>query len=379
MHLDWHREYLELTNFITRNPEIRISTSVLRIPSEHSSKFYSLHKKIREAFIVEKAPDLLEKSNILSSNYIKVEEDVIRLFKIKDVYVAPSLRRFLHDPTNQLIQEIYNPLFDLLKGQINTEQYEEIALQNIKTFFKSLYQSGYEKWVILTLVTLLEADKIYKVVPEEVTEDDSFRHGGIVDYKIPDPEESASILFNRDVEVGFMVPDIIIHSANIDRYFSFTSEIIKAWAIGNNPSKRREWLPGDTSVVFEGGIILVYFDKNLNDLSLVTDMKRTCRADLIIECRVQKDWFEKKDLEMIKFHINKYKPKLGTYIVTIESIPEQVKLDIISEKSVDKIATGEDQKESGEQKPTINMITVGFNQNNLEPIVDILRQNNIQD
>jgi hypothetical protein len=376
MQPDWQRAYSELSDYITSHPEIKIGTSVVKIPNEYSSNFYSLHTKARTAFIDEKKPDLLEKSKILSNNYLKVEEEVIRLIGLQNIYVAPSLNNFLHNPIDQLIKEIYTPFFGLLKGQLDSGKYEEVAIGNIEYFFKTLYRSGYEKWVILSLVNLLKADKVFKVIPEEVSEDDSFRHGGLIDYKIPDPEKSSGISFRRDDEVGFMVPDLLIHSAEEGSYYSFTSEIIKTYAVATNPSRKREWLPGDPTVVFEGGIILVYKDEHLSNLSLVTDMKRTCRADLIIECREQKDWYEKEGLEKIKLHYDKYKPKWGTYIVTLEPEPEQVKLDIKSEKAVDIIT---DKQGSEEQGMAINILTAGFNQKKLEPIVNILTHHNNPD
>ena len=377
MQLNWRQVYSELTDFIARHPEIKIGDNVIRIPNDYRSEFYSLHKKTRTVFIEEKTPDLLKKSKALSKNYIKVEEEVAQSLELQGISVAPSLARFLHHPIDQLIQESFNPLFHLLKGQIDIEKYEAVASQNIETFFKSLYRSGYEKWVILSLVKLLEADKAFHVIPEEVTEEDTMKHGGLIDFKIPAPEESAKISFRRETEVGFMVPDLIIHSAVANNYLSFTSEIIKAWALATNASNKREWLPGDSTVVFEGGIILVYVDKNLEDLSLVTDATRTCRADLIIECREQKDWYEKEGLGKVKLHYDKYKPRLGTYIVTIEPVPEQVHTDLISEKAFAETTSKQSPDPAGRQEfdknsPQIHLLTVGFDHTKLKTVINAL-------
>jgi len=377
MHLNWRQAYSELRDFVNEHPEIKIRTSVIRIPGEYSSQFYSLHAKTRTLFIEEKAPDLLEKSQILSKNYREVEKEVTKLIGLQDIATAPSLHKFLYDPIDQLAKEIYNPLFSFLKGQINIEKYESVALNNIQASFKSLYRSGYEKWVILSLVKLLKADKVFKVIPEEVTEDDTIRHGGKIEYKIPAPENSDSISFKRDDEVGFMVPDLLIHSTKADRYYSFTSEIIKALAVATNPSKKREWLPGDPAVVFESGIILVYSDENLKDLSLVTDSMRTCQADLIIECKEQKDWYESDGLSKIKLHYDKYKPRLGTYIVTIEKVSEQVRTQLALEKVLvettsEKNLDHDNKQEFEQYSSQIHLLNADFDHTRLEPIIDIL-------
>ena len=381
MQLKWRQAYSELTDFIAGHPEIKIGTSVIRIPNSYSSEFYSLHAKTRTVFIEEKIPYLNKKSQALSTNYKKVEEEVKKLLGLQSVSLVPTLHRFLYNPIDQLIKELFNPLFNLLKGQIDIEKYETVALQNIENSFKSLYRSGYEKWMILSMVKLLKADKVFQVTPEEFTEDDTLRHGGLIEHKIPSPEEFNSISFRRENEVGFMVPDLLIHSAVADRYFSFTSEIIKALAAATNASNKREWLPGDSTIVFESGIILVYVDKNLEDLSLVTDTKRTCRADLIIECREQKDWYEKEGLDKVKLHHNKYKPRLGTYIVTIEPVPEQVHTDLMSKKVLAEKTLGQSPDPVGKQDvekdgSEIQLLTVGFDQTKLEPIINALIHNN---
>lgn len=368
MQLKWRQVYSELTEFIAEHPEVKIGTSVIRIPSSYSSEFYSLHAKARMAFVEEKLPYQIKKSQELGENYKKIEEEVSNLLELKSVSIIPTLHRFLCNPVDQLIKEIFSPFFSLLKGQIDIEKYEKVALQNIEASFRSLYRSGYEKWVILSLVKLLKADKVFRVIPEEFTEDDTLRHGGLLEHKIPSPEDADNISFRRENEVGFMVPDLLIHAAVSDRYFSFTSEIIKALAVATNASGKREWLPGDSTVVFESGIILVYVDNNLEDLSLVTDVKRTCRADLVIECRDQKDWYEKEGFDKIRIYHNKYKPRLGTYIVTIEPAPEQAYTNLISENVL-----AEDT--ASEQKPDhtgIHLITVGFDQAKLEPVIKAL-------
>ena len=106
-------------------------------------------------------------------------------------------------------------------------------------------------------------------------------------------------------------------------------------------------------------------------------MKRTCRADLIIECRVQKDWYEKKDLEKIKFHYNKYKPKLGTYLVTIEKVSEQVRTQLALEKVLvettsEKNLDHDNKQEFEQYSSQIHLLNAGFDHTRLEPIIDIL-------
>ncbi|UCE97894.1 MAG: hypothetical protein JSV74_00735 [Dehalococcoidia bacterium] len=365
MAVNWSQAYSELIDYVQNNPEIKISSRVVRIPSAIRDDFYSLHKKVRTIFLKEKTPELLEKSELLSSHYLKTREEVMRIVGLKEISIYGSVESFLLDPVEQLIKELFNPLMLLLKGELDIAGYEATAMDNAEKAFKHLYRSGYQKWLVLSFLKLLKADKVFKVFPEEVTEDDTLRHGVQIEHKIPDPEEVDNIYFRREPEVGFMVPDLLIHSALFDRYYSFTSEIIKALAAATNHSKKREWLPGDPNIVFEGDIILVYVDTSLNDLSLVTDMNTTCKADLILECKVYEKWHEKEGLSSILKHYAKYKPRMGTFIITFDPITDSLKKEIMTANLTDEDKVDIDY-------PKISFIQAGFDQTRLKPVINAL-------
>lgn len=347
----WRQVYTELTDLIAEHSEVEIGASVVRIPESVRPEFYRLFETVRTVLVEEKSPDLLSKARVLSESYTKVEEEVMKLLGLESVSTSPSLHRFLHDPIDQLIRGLFNPLFDLLKGRIDVEKYEEGASRNIEASFRPLYQSGYEKWIALSLVKLLEANKSFQVIIEDVSVEDVLKSGGLVEERVPAPEESKALSFKHDLEVGFIVPDIIVHSARVDRYIALSSEIGTAVATASDASEKREWLPLDSVVDLGSGITLVYVDDNPEELSLVADAQKICRPDLIIECMGLKELYEKERLDKVKLHHNSLKPRLGTYIVSKEPVPEQ---------------------EPEKQEVDIHILSVGFDQSKLKPIISAL-------
>lgn len=346
----WQEVYSELTDFIAEHSEIEIGVSRVCLPDSVRPEFYRLFNDVRKAFVEEKFSNLLNEATPLSQNYLKAEQEVTELLRLDDISMEASLHRFLHDPIDQLIRGLFNPLFDLLKGRINAEKYEEGAARNIEASFRPLYQLGYEKWMALSLVKLLKADKSFQVILPQMNSEEALKHcsdpSGV---EVLPPQESKSISF--DQELILTVPDFIVHSAKINRYVSARSELRPAMLRAANASEQRKWYPLDSVVALGPGLTLVYMADSPEEVSLVADKERICRPELIVECRGQEGWYEKEDLEKVRPHHDSLKPILGSYIVSLEPVPNQ---------------------EPEKQEVGIHILTAGFDQSKLEPIVSVL-------
>ena len=348
----WQEVYTELTDFIAGHSEINIEANRVRLPVSVRPEFYRLFRAVRIAFLEGKYSNVLNEAKTLSQNYLVVEQEVTKRFSLDNVSMLPKLGRLLRDPLNQLIEGLFDPLFDLLKGRIGIEIFKAIASQKIETSFESLHRLGYEKWMVLSLVKLLEADDLFQVIPPNRTIYDAHKLGGLFEEEVPNAEESRSILFKHAPDPVFIVPDLTVHSTKVNRYIAIRSQIGKAFGIATDASKEREWLTLDYVVALEPGLTLIYVADNTEEISLIADVNKICRPDLIMICREQKDWHEKEGLEKIKLSHATLKPTLGTYIVSREPVPQQ----------------------ENEGLEGINMITVGFDQSKLEPIITALMQ-----
>ena len=357
----WQTAYEELQGFIAEKPEVVIDESMISIPRDVRPEFYQLFDMVRVAFIEEKLSDLFNEAATLSENYTKAEQEVTELLGLDDVLIATGLRRFLRNPRDGLIRGLFNPLFDLLKGKINAETFEQGVSRNIEASFRDSYRLGYKKWLALSLVKLLEADRSLEVSVPSVNlgpeEGERGYYASDKEHLVPPPNESKHLSFKHEQSSTLTVPDFIVHSAKINRYFALRSEFRAAavWT-ASNASEHREWYPLDCVVALRLGLTLIYVADNPEEISLVADAKKICRPELIIEYREQKDWYEKEELEKIKLHHDVLKPRLGTYIVSREQVPD-----------VGQLGDG------------IHILTVGFDQSKLEPIISSLMKQEDED
>jgi len=371
----WHQAYKKLSDFVTEHPEIEIGASRIKMPESVRTEFYQLFNAIKTEFVEQKLADLLNEARPLSEEYIKVEGEVIKLLELEEISSAIRLHRFLHDTTDALARVLYDPLFDLLKGKIDIDTFEEVSLKEPRDSFGYFYQSGYVRWVALSLVKLLEADKSFqigtpafdreKVIGEAV----SFEKSALV------PEESKRLIFKHEPSsVTFIVPDFIIHSVRVNQFFAIRQEIGKAVAVASNPSAKREWYSLDSIAALYPDQTLIYMDDNPEEISLVADRERICRPDLVIECKGEKGWYGEETLERIKLQHNTLKPIMGTYVVSRDTVPEQAYKNLMTEESAEQTLEQEKLEQVDVRQADIHILEVGFDQSNLEPIVNALMQ-----
>jgi hypothetical protein len=372
----WKGAYAELGSFIARNPGIKISANSIDIPGDIRPDFYNLFGTVRLAFLEEKFPSLLDEARTFSQSFISVEREVTKLLGLADISVPTHLKQFLYEPINYLKGRLWNLLFHLLKGKIETGIFEQEASVIIEESFRSYYRLAYKKWVALTLVKLLASDKAFSITPPEVeTKDDDIQ----VDIrKVPDPIESNHLSFNDEEVFSLVVPDFIVHSAKINRYVAITTEIVRAVYKATDITEKREWFSiNNIGINYNGEVLLkpdltICIDDNAKDICLIADMDRICRPDLIIESVVQKSWLDKMGLYRIKLCHDTFKPKLGTYVVSKEPLSGEVIKEFASQQATQK-STGEPVSEE------LHALTVGLNQSLLAPIINVLMNSKNQD
>ena len=349
---NWRQAYTKITDFITNHPEIKIEPSIVRIHETVRPEFYQLFKVAREAFLKERNKALLDEAEVLSKKYLQVEEEVIELLGLKRISLFPRVDGFFHNPMDELIKELNNPFFNLLKGRIDITRYEEEASNILVSYFDSMYQQGYEVWMILSLIKMLEADKSFRVDVDEFDDDEYFKHGGGIEVPVPNPEELREISFKHNPIIGVLVADQIVHSAKNGQYFSFRPNIVEPEGEATNKSTQREWLPLPVRTIMDMGsnVIFVYTDKRLEELALIADSKIICRPDLIIECVGLKKLFNENRLDKVKKYNEDFKPRLGTYIISNEPVVEKI---------------------SEDKETDIHFLSAGFDQSKLEQIINL--------
>ncbi len=349
MQNNWISEYMELKSFISRQPEIEIEANRIVIPEKSRPLFYELFDKARKTFINEKRGTLLNNANLLSQNYLSTESTLMGLLSLEEICLENRLRRFLNNPIDQLMQNLFDPLFNLLKERTDIEEFENEASQAVAEQYKIISGLGYEKWILMSLVLLLEPDKFLRVKIEPVTAID-IQHGP-TETDINPAEESKQARFEYMPDTKLMVPDMIIHSKVLNKFVSIKSEMNIAHLIPTYKSEKREWLDFNRELYLTPGLSLTYIDDDVSDISLVSYVEKICKPDLIIECRAEENWHKREGLNKVKLRHDTLKPRLGTYIISKEVLPEQ---------ALEGLEDG------------INILAVRFNQSELRSIVDVL-------
>lgn len=354
----WQQAYMRLTEFIAGRPEIEVSETVVRIPSDVRPEFYRLFNEVRMAFLQEYFSDFLNRAKLLSESYKKAEEEVIKLLGLEGVHLAATLQTFLRNPEEESMGVLFDPLFDLLKGRINFDDFEKESLRRLEGL-EEIYRLGYVRWVELSLVKLLEPDRALQVILRHPSASRRFTHlHALKEDGIFPPQEVKRIWIEHHYEPIFTIPDFIVHSAKIGKYIAFRSEFRQATWSALDMGEGREWCL--FNLIEKHGLsninpdLLVYVDEKPDGLSLIADRERVYRPDLLVECATRKGWHE-KELETAKAFHQVLLPRLGTFIVSSEPMPEE---------------------SIGESADEIRVLAVGFDQSKLTSIVTALMELN---
>ncbi len=292
----WQDVYAELESFVSNHPEVEIKPEKISLPNEYRPDFYRLFDLTRIAFVEEFFSVSMREAAVLSRHYLKAEHDVIKMLELDSISVPISVRRFMNNPVNECMRGLFDILFDLLLGRINSDIFKEKALKIISASYEPLYQAGYEKWVVLSLLILLDADKVFRSPVKDITMYDVQKRGGVVEEEIPAPKETKTIVFNDEPECCFVMPDVLVHSSRLDKYIAIRSQIVRTLGISTKLSQAREWC-ARSLLVFDD-LILIYVADQLEDVSLVADMQKICRPDLILYCKGRKPWTKTEELKL---------------------------------------------------------------------------------
>ncbi|MHA2068277.1 MAG: hypothetical protein ACXABY_28275, partial [Candidatus Thorarchaeota archaeon] len=407
----WQKAYSELKEYIIRHPIIEISKNCIAIPSDVRPEFYRQFDTVRVAFLEEKFQTLLDEAILLSKHYAEVGQELTKSLELDDIKVSANLNWFLNDPVNGLTRSLFEPLFNLLKGKVDTTTFENEALINIDNSFSKLFRWGYEKWILISLINLLTPDKAF-AVPIEDTHSDTAMEGGMVSglrkEPVPEAKETKLLSLTHIEEAGFIVSNLIVHSVKLGCYASIRTDLGEASWTAQEVSGKREWynlreVMRQHTPVAHWPDLVIYIDDQPEDLALVADFGRFCRPDMIVECVEQADWYQQGILEKVRSNHDFFKPRLGSYLVSrlpvpeeafkelmpkpatgspaaesaasIETSPEpiseQLELTRVTEESASerKSITEEDQEK---QPLDIHILTVAYDRFQLAPIIEAL-------
>jgi hypothetical protein len=360
----YHQAYARLVDFVAKHPEIEIGESVTCIPENVRPEFYGLFNAARNAFVQEKFPEHLADAGTLRENYNKAAAETAQWISFEDPPLVSVLQRYLHDPKDSMARELFDPLFDLLKGRESLDRIEKKASSGIEEAFPALFRGGYEKWVVLSLLSLFEVDKAFRVNTRNLNSGERAKPPAQAPLEeVPAPQESLSFFFSQPRNAIFAVPDFIVHSSKLNRFVGIRSEFQKGFYNALNASREREWLPinHDLLAALDCGPTLVYAAEKTESLALVADVAKFCRPDLVLWCIDSRTRTHIEALNTIVHFHSRLSPPRGSFLIANEPWPEagdpaQVHLQSLSQ----------------EQAARIHLLTVGFDKSKLKPVAEAL-------
>lgn len=284
----WEQSFRELKEYIATHPAIEIGEAV-SIPSEFRTEFYGRFDKIRESVIDDiLAPALLEKALVLSQKYAEIEKEIIHKFSLKEIILDQRLKQFLHDPKQVLIEELYFPLFHLLKGKIDQETFQKNGAV-LSSRFQDLYQQGYCKWISLAFLKAFKAKRIGLC---NMRFDAKSQMRGHLTEDSPRCIAVDYIEFNNNKP--FVVPDFAAYSPDCNCYMAVKTDMQRGgvnFAYNSDSTETRKWKSLNPGLkIFTQDNIFIYVSSTMEEISLLVN-KAICCPDAMIRYFPQDDWY----------------------------------------------------------------------------------------
>jgi hypothetical protein len=353
----WEQAYHELADFVVANPSITISRSEVRIPEHIRPEFYRRFDDVRSALAASVFGDLLELAAELGEKHAEAEKAIFQCLRPLAVNMPADMRRFLSDPQGVLVAKLFGVLFDLLKGTEGAEALKPGQMAELRKPFVDLYESAFQIWLVLSLLAVLDPDRIFSVHLDTPQPKDRIRFQHLPEGAVPPPEESGILSFIPRLRPNFAVPDFIVHSAKLRKYVGFLLSFSPPVCTALNASHKRSWTPLERIGPFPDNTTLVYVDQNVENLGLVADKHRICRPDVIIGCVNPAAQSQSDEIPaMGRLHqelqpsvgtfailhstdtTNEYQPSLHEHVRLLKLCLDQSKLKCISDALTDKMS-----------------------------------------
>ncbi len=328
---NWRQSFAELSDYVSGHPGIIINQREIIIPDDLRPDFYRLFARVREQYIMELYPSAVPDGKALSDNFNTGRDKALACLNLKAVKITPKLERFLRDPLQGLMCELFDPLFRVLQGITDLATFERVASDLIKDAAKAFLHEGFEHWVTLSLVHLLAPDEINFVpVPDETAEFDlstGVTRPGWYTVEIPDMATDELLALDVSPHTPVLVPKAILHSPGLNTFVSIGTDFHEVYRQGYDLSQKIEWL-NIAEIRQKFGIgdlwpdIAIYLHDDGKELRVVHDYFVVARPDIIIDVMEAEDWYEKGGLESARRHHEILRPRLGSFVICREPLPQ---------------------------------------------------------
>ncbi len=316
MHLAkvWNQKYQVLKDYIKSNPGIYIDMNEVSIPENLRDGFYKRFDDVRNAFVNERFGNLPVEMDTICRNYILAEKELTRILGIKDVELPVDLSSFLHNPKESLGRGIFRRLFEMVQGRIPEDDFERMADNDLVSGAWEMFRLGYESWMALSLILMLEPDEAFGVELDEDFE--------------PFVVKLKEIAFGRQFHhPAKRIPEFILHSKKLDTHIAVKMPLARevgAYYIPFEPPKKTSDRTGDTSFVLDYRMIFLSVVNDLKKIPVFADIHaRTIKGpDMMIEFLMEQDLADSETVSQVQKRVEIMKPVKGCTAVIMNPEPE---------------------------------------------------------
>jgi hypothetical protein len=349
----WLEEYERLTGYINNHPEIVITRERTFTPKESKAGFYELFNSVLTTFIEDNFPILTEESKRLVNSYNEAAAETKYLFDIEKNSSLPEFYRFLDDPKATLAEPVFELLFDLLKEKLDIDAFKQRASEAIISFAGRIHSSIYEKWIILSLVTLLGSEEVYKcetAKPKNRRMENFAQFNAHIPVYTPLPEKTNRISWETSQHPMIGQPDFILNACTSGKYKYVAIKAGYPLALGcaKEPPRGHDWIPVEPGFNGYESLILLYTSDNRQALSLLSENNRLLRPDLVIKYLAGSVNNAEQLLQNMAEAIDILKPRNGLFLVS--RLPSTLSEHIKPEHNLHFL-------ETGLHKPELSIIT----------------------
>jgi len=324
---DWKNEYARLREYIAAHSEIIITKSEISIPQPVRDEFYRIFDDIRMAIAAKHLDALPVKARTLSEHYTRIEKEAAELLGVKKIGMPIDLDVFLHNPEEGLIRAVYNSLFNLIQGKTDESEFERLAEESASAYVTELFRLGYERWVGLELVKLLDPEEAFFV--------------GLNEDLKPCLCELETIAFGSQCHHPTMrIPEFVVRSRRFNSLVAVKMALsmeIDEYLVHIRLPGRPKRRTGDTSLALDSRAFLLSLIRSEKDIPVYADIydgNRTPPDWLVEFVNMDARGGYEENFGRIQRHMEILNPKYGCALIApvddfaadAEMIPENVRL-----------------------------------------------------
>jgi hypothetical protein len=278
---NWQKVLQELNLFIENNSSIVLTKKIVSIPELLREEFYAIFDRLTIEYCNELYPSVFTEIANTQTNYRDAEKELLNNPAVSNINMKPDTYRYLHEEYGGMSQIVWELLFELLKNEIDVEDFLVLGEQRIQERHLSESQNVYENLGLINIINWLNPSAIYHVpLPKLGQKHYSFP---VKTIQLTEIEKTGVVNLAYIESPIIRTPDFIVDSSRFEISFAFTSSLGITQACAKEISKNcnnlisRNLIPN-----FKNKGWLIHVARKPEELSVIADAKHFAVPKLMV-------------------------------------------------------------------------------------------------